>query len=50
MMSQTPGSLEEVPYQFISREEELEELLTQLSQCSEFAVDLEVRKLSHTNF
>ena len=41
-MSQAPGSLDEVPYQFISGEEELECLVTELSQCSEFAIDLEV--------
>ena len=49
-MSQAPGSLEEVPYQFISREEELESLVTELSQCSEFAIDLEVGLPASSHF
>ena len=46
-MWQAPGSLEEVPYQFLRKEEELEELVTELCQCSEFAIDLEVRVNLH---
>ena len=43
VMLQFPGGLEDVPYTFVDTEEQLEQMLTELKESKEFAVDLEVR-------